>query len=634
MRNSSTPPLLRLEDICVKFGFVEALKSVNLSIQRQEVIAIVGDNGAGKSTLIKVIAGFLQPGFGHIYLNGEQVTIPSIREADRMGIASVFQGQEFCDNLDVASNLFLGKEINQIGIRDDDSMNSRARSVLKTLSSAIRVGSPIASLSVGQRQTVAIARTLLNDPQLILLDEPTAALSVMQSAEVLAYIKRLRSEGRSVVMVCHDLPDVFAVSDRIVVIRQGHVTGVHRTVETSYEEIIAEIAGVTTEHEYEEIAENPKFDSMVRQRKLIDRTISAAVSHGTGHDSPLDSRPVAGAASSAQSQVGGTDEAGVLAGGGGDDLGMAAVGAAFQETLVVVAGRLQQNVADGHHTAADHKQVRIEHGGDCGHRAAKPFADLAECVQAEHVAFLGGLGDHRAFQLGDVAATQLHETLGILRTTAHGGLGEVLQRSARGVALGAAAQAAAAVVAVRDHRQVAEFGGHAEGAAVQLTVDHDGAAEAGAHGQGDHVGAALAGTVHVFAPAGAVGVVLDNDRHGMVDQRADVLGQVVVDPGRDVGGEGERLAVGAHVAGGGDADGLDIGVSGGHSLAVHLGDVLVDGVGIHRRGDAPALDDAIVFIADGGGDLSSSDINGERGHGLLLEGLCGVRDSENSNELP
>lgn len=164
MRNSSTPPLLRLEDICVKFGFVEALKSVNLSIQRQEVIAIVGDNGAGKSTLIKVIAGFLQPGFGHIYLNGEQVTIPSIREADRMGIASVFQGQEFCDNLDVASNLFLGKEINQIGIRDDDSMNSRARSVLKTLSSAIRVGSPIASLSVGQRQTVAIARTLLNDP--------------------------------------------------------------------------------------------------------------------------------------------------------------------------------------------------------------------------------------------------------------------------------------------------------------------------------------------------------------------------------------------------------------------------------------------------------------------------------------
>ena len=273
----SEPPLLRLEDICIKFGFVEALKSVNLDINRQEVVAIVGDNGAGKSTLVKIIAGFLQPGFGHIYLNGEEVTIPSIRAADRMGIASVFQGQEFCDNLNVAANLFLGKEVNIGGVRDDEAMNSRARSVLKTLSSAIRVGSPIASLSTGQRQTVAIARTLLNDPQLILLDEPTAALSVMQTAEVLSYIKRLRSEGRTVVIVCHDLPDVFAVSDRIVVIRQGRISGVHRTVETSYEEIIAEIAGVATEHEYEEITESPKYGNMVRERKLIDRTMSAAL---------------------------------------------------------------------------------------------------------------------------------------------------------------------------------------------------------------------------------------------------------------------------------------------------------------------------------------------------------------------
>lgn len=276
-RTGGEPPLLRLEDICIKFGFVEALKSVNLDINRQEVVAIVGDNGAGKSTLVKIIAGFLQPGFGHIYLNGEEVTIPSIQAADRMGIASVFQGQEFCDNLNVAANLFLGKEVNVGGVRDDEEMNSRARSVLKTLSSAIRVGSPIASLSTGQRQTVAIARTLLNDPQLILLDEPTAALSVMQTAEVLSYIKRLRAEGRTVVMVCHDLPDVFAVSDRIVVIRQGRISGVHRTVETSYEEIIAEIAGVATEHEYEEITESPKYGNMVRERKLIDRTMSATL---------------------------------------------------------------------------------------------------------------------------------------------------------------------------------------------------------------------------------------------------------------------------------------------------------------------------------------------------------------------
>ena len=221
MRNSSTPPLLRLEDICVKFGFVEALKSVNLSIQRQEVVAIVGDNGAGKSTLIKVIAGFLQPGFGHIYLNGEQVTIPSIREADRMGIASVFQGQEFCDNLDVASNLFLGKEINQIGIRDDDSMNSRARSVLKTLSSAIRVGSPIASLSVGQRQTVAIARTLLNDPQLILLDEPTVAVDPQSRNKILQGILKLNEEGATIIYTSHYMEEVEQICSRIVIMDKG-----------------------------------------------------------------------------------------------------------------------------------------------------------------------------------------------------------------------------------------------------------------------------------------------------------------------------------------------------------------------------------------------------------------------------
>lgn len=277
MRNASTPPLLRLEDICVRFGFVEALKSVNLTIDRKEVIAIVGDNGAGKSTLMKVISGFLQPRFGHIYLNGEQVTIPSIREADRMGIASVFQGQELCDNLDVASNLFLGKEMQSGWVRDDDMMNTRARSVLGALNSAIRVGSPIASLSVGQRQTVAIARTLLNDPQLILLDEPTASLSVMQAAEVLSYIKRIRSDGRSVVMVCHDLPNVFAVSDRIVVIRQGRIRGVYRTAKTSYEEIIAQIAGVDAGHGSEGMTENPKYANMIHQRKLIDRTISAAM---------------------------------------------------------------------------------------------------------------------------------------------------------------------------------------------------------------------------------------------------------------------------------------------------------------------------------------------------------------------
>ena len=140
--------------------------------------------------------------------------------------------------------------------------------------------------------------------------------------------------------------------------------------------------------------------------------------------------------------------------------------------------------------------------------------------------------------------------------------------------------------------------------------------------------------MHEFAPAGAVGVVFDNDRHGMVNHRADMLGQIVVNPCRNIGGEGERLAIRAHITGRGDADGLDIGVAGGDGFAVDLGDVLVDGVGVHRRGDAPTLDDAVVCIADGSGDLGSADIDGERGHGLLLEDFRNVRDSENSSEPP
>lgn len=276
MKTPDMTPLLTLQDISIRFGFVEALKCVNLTIERQEVVSLVGDNGAGKSTLVKIIGGFQQPDSGRIIYDGQEITIPSIREADAMGISSVFQGQEFCDNLNVAANIFLGKEIHgNHGIRDDESMNTKAKQVLKSFATSIRIGQPIGTLSVGQRQTVALARTMLNDPQLILLDEPTASLSVMQTAEVLTYIKRLRSEGRSVVMVNHDLPDVFAVSDRIIVLRHGRVSGIHRTVDTSYEQIIAEIAGVSTnEDEIETISQSQQYGSMLKRRRLIDRTMN------------------------------------------------------------------------------------------------------------------------------------------------------------------------------------------------------------------------------------------------------------------------------------------------------------------------------------------------------------------------
>lgn len=245
---SDVTPLMEMSDISVKFGFVHALKQVNLSVRHREVLAVVGDNGAGKSTLIKIMSGLLHPDSGTMKWQGEAVTLPSIRAAAQLGVAAVFQGQSFCDNLDVSANLFLGKELRDNHLRrDDETMQERTRQVLQSLSSAIRVGQPMASLSMGQKQTVSIARTLLDNPQLILLDEPTSALSVMQTAEVLNYIKRMRAEGQSIVMVCHDLPDVFAVADRIAVMRQGRLVGVLETAKTSYETVVALISGIDPE---------------------------------------------------------------------------------------------------------------------------------------------------------------------------------------------------------------------------------------------------------------------------------------------------------------------------------------------------------------------------------------------------
>lgn len=238
-------PLMEMSDISVQFGLVPALKQVNLSIGRHEVLAIVGDNGAGKSTLVKIMSGLIHPTSGTLFWKGKEVSIPTIRAAAQLGIAAVFQSQDFCDNLDVSANLFLGKELTNKHLRrNDEAMQKKSREILHSLSAAIRVGQPMSSLSLGQKQTVSIARTLLNNPDLILLDEPTSSLSVMQTAEILSYIKRMKSEGRSVVMICHDLPDVFAVADRIAVMRQGRLVSALNTAHTSYETIIALLSGM------------------------------------------------------------------------------------------------------------------------------------------------------------------------------------------------------------------------------------------------------------------------------------------------------------------------------------------------------------------------------------------------------
>ncbi|MFT8356228.1 ATP-binding cassette domain-containing protein [Bifidobacterium aquikefiri] len=281
MNVHDTRLLMELQSVSVRFGINEALKNIDLPIHQHEICAIVGDNGAGKSTLVKVLSGYMQPSGGSIVWKSQDVSISNLRAANALGIASVFQHPEFCENLDVAANLFLGKEISKGRwkgfMRDDSAMYTRAKEVLNELSSSIRVASSMQELSLGQRQTVAIAQTLLTSPELIVLDEPTAMLSVIQTAEVLSYMKRLREQGLSMVFVSHDLPDVFAVADRVIVMRLGRVMGDHKVKDTSYEEVIAEISGVIQPNDLTsagvKAARNSQVNRLRTQHKLIERAL-------------------------------------------------------------------------------------------------------------------------------------------------------------------------------------------------------------------------------------------------------------------------------------------------------------------------------------------------------------------------
>jgi D-xylose transport system ATP-binding protein len=205
----------------------------------------VGDNGAGKSTLVKVLAGVHRPDTGTVTFADREVTIGSPADAHALGIATVFQDLALCENLNVVENLFLGREIRR-GRLDEVAMETRSWELLRQLSAKIpTVRIPVASLSGGQRQTVAIARSLLGDPKIIILDEPTAALGVEQTAEVLNLIERLRERGLGVIMISHNMEDVRAVADRIVVLRLGRDNGVFDAAEVSTEDLVAAITGAT-----------------------------------------------------------------------------------------------------------------------------------------------------------------------------------------------------------------------------------------------------------------------------------------------------------------------------------------------------------------------------------------------------
>ena len=234
--------VLSLRGISKNIGAVSALTDIDLDVHAGEVVALVGDNGAGKSTLVKILAGVHQPSSGTVNFRGRQVTMPDPSAALALGIATVFQDLALCENLDVVANIFLGKELNPLRL-DEVAMEIRAWTLLNELSARIpSVREAVASLSGGQRQTVAIARSLLLEPKLILLDEPTAALGVAQTAEVLNLIDRVRERGLGVLMISHNMEDVRAVADRIVVLRLGRNNGVFEP-DASNQELVSAITG-------------------------------------------------------------------------------------------------------------------------------------------------------------------------------------------------------------------------------------------------------------------------------------------------------------------------------------------------------------------------------------------------------
>ncbi len=238
--------VLSLTGVNKRFGAVQALTDVSLDVKPGEVVALVGDNGAGKSTLVKIISGVYQPDGGRIIFDGRPVEVGGPAEAQALGIATVFQDLALCDNLDVVANLFLGQEKSSGSVLNETEMEQEAWRLLRTLSAKIpSVRIPIASLSGGQRQTVAIARSLVGKPKVVMLDEPTAALGVAQTAEVLNLVERLRETGLGVILISHNMADVQAVADRIVVLRLGRNAADFAVEEATTQQLVAAITGAS-----------------------------------------------------------------------------------------------------------------------------------------------------------------------------------------------------------------------------------------------------------------------------------------------------------------------------------------------------------------------------------------------------
>lgn len=239
--------ILELSNISRNFGAIQALNDVSFTLEAGQVVGLMGDNGAGKSTLVKMIAGNFRPSHGTMRMEDRDLVLYSPLDARQHGIEIVHQDLALCNNLTAAANVFLGRELRRnvgpLKVLDYASMYKRAGQIFAELKSETRPRDLVQQMSGGQRQAVAIARTRLTNPKIVLMDEPTAAISVRQVAEVLNLIRRLRDQGIVVVLISHRMPDVFDVADRVIVLRRGRKVADKRIVQTSPEEITGLITG-------------------------------------------------------------------------------------------------------------------------------------------------------------------------------------------------------------------------------------------------------------------------------------------------------------------------------------------------------------------------------------------------------
>lgn len=238
-------PIIELQHVTKSFGPVNVLKGINFSAYAGRVTALVGDNGAGKSTLIKGLAGVQPYDGGKLLFDGEQVTLSHPRDAARHGIEVVYQDLALCDNLDIVQNMFLGREETRGGTFEEGQMEVQAAAALQSLNvrTIESLNQKVASLSGGQRQTVAIARAVVKQAQVVILDEPTAALGVAQTEQVLNLVRRLADSGVAVIIVSHNLQDVFTVADDVSVLYLGSMTAHLKVAETNANDVVGYITG-------------------------------------------------------------------------------------------------------------------------------------------------------------------------------------------------------------------------------------------------------------------------------------------------------------------------------------------------------------------------------------------------------